>query len=125
MEYENLHPVLIHLVEKYRVLSFERWLALYSAREEMHDYSDNADGLPEPKDEHAFWQAHTDVLEIGENARGRFANVSTTVYPWGIHSSPPAPCAGMLIYESGICEIALPWEGYVFDQSNGQHTGIA
>ena len=125
MEYENLYPVLMRLIEKYRELPFESWLTLYSAGEELHDYSDNSDELPAPIDKDAFWQAHTDVLEIGENGHGRFANVSTTIYPWGIHSSPPAPNAGMLVYENGICDIGLPWEEYFFDQNLGQRTGLA
>lgn len=125
MEYEYLYPVLTQLIEKYRQLSFAQWRELYDAGEELHDYSGNSDELPERIDANAFWQAHTDVLEIGENGNGRFANVSTTVYPWGVHSSPPAPCAGMLVYESGICDIGLPWVEYIFDQNTGERSGLA
>lgn len=125
MEYEYLYPVLKQLIDKYCQLTFVQWQELYEAGEELHDYSDNADELPGKIDEGAFWQAHTDVLEIGESGNGRFANVSTTVYPWGIHSSPPAPCAGMLVYESGICDVGLPWEEYSFDQNIGQRVDLA
>jgi hypothetical protein len=74
MEYENLYPVLMRLIEKYRDFSFERWLVLCAAGEALHDYSDNSDELPAPIDGNAFWQAHTNVLEIGENENGRFSN---------------------------------------------------
>ena len=80
------------LVAKYRAIPFAEW----NARARFHDYSE------EPDNSEHWWQAETDVLEIDEDEDGRrYALVGVTIYPLGVHSSPPAPAAGLKIYEDG------------------------
>jgi hypothetical protein len=80
------------LIVKYRSIPFEEW----NARTQFHDDSD-----VEETSEH-WWQAHTGVLEIDRDEDGRrYALVSVTIYPSGVHSSPPAPSAALKIYEDG------------------------
>lgn len=87
------------LVAKYRLHPFKDWQARFASSEECHDY---ADGLEESEQ---WWQAHTDVLEVEKDQDGRqYALVSVTVYPSGVHSSPPAPSAGLKVYEDGVVE---------------------
>ncbi|MES9833667.1 MAG: hypothetical protein ABW139_15630 [Candidatus Thiodiazotropha sp. DIVDIV] len=66
-----------------------------------------------------FWQAHVTVFEFESNQNGCYAHISISVYPEGVHSVPPAPNAGMLVYESGICDIGTPWDEYFYDQISG------
>jgi hypothetical protein len=87
------------LVAKYRLLSFADWSARFTAGEEFHDYAEGHEESPQ------WWQAHTDVLEVEKDDSGRqYALVAITIYPYGVHSSPPAPSAGLKVYEDGIVE---------------------
>lgn len=120
MGYEHLHPVLAKLCDKYTQLRFSEWAELYSSGITLNDYSENSD---DPEDEinvDLFWQAHTTVLEIEKNNNGRYAHIAISVYPWGVNSAPPAPAAGMLVYENGVCDVGLPWEEYLYDQNTGE-----
>ena len=84
------------LTGKYRALPFKDWEVRFNAGEEFHDYA-------EVDEESAhWWQAHTDVLEVEKDEDGRhYALVAITIYPSGVHSSPPAPSAGLKVYEDG------------------------
>src|SRR5690242_20112603 len=87
------------LVAKYRLLSFEDWRARFTSGEEFHDYADDDEQSQQ------WWQAHTGVLEVEKDADGRqYALVAVTIYAHGVHSSPPAPSAGLKVYEDGIVE---------------------
>jgi hypothetical protein len=87
------------LVAKYRLRSFTDWKALFVTSEELHDYADVSE------DSEHWWQAHTDVLEVEKDDDGRqYALVAMTIYPIGVHSSPPAPSAGLKIYEDGTVQ---------------------
>ena len=114
MQYPELKPILKRLIEKYRVISYEEWVRLYEAGNDKHnDYSEDEE------DSAFFWQAHTDVLEIDENENGKYAHIAVSVYPEGVHSVPPAPSAGFLTYESGICDVGTPCGEYIFNQNTG------
>lgn len=90
------------LVAKYRPLSFRYWSARFTAGEELHDYAQGDEGSLQ------WWQAHTNVLEVEEDGDGRqYALVAVTIFPNGLHSSPPAPSAGFKVYEDGI--VAGTW----------------
>lgn len=114
MDYKYLYPVLEKLSDKYMQLGFSEWACLHSRSEQLNDYSDHVHAPSDEVDMEHFWQAHTDVLEIAEDEKGRYALVSTVVYPWGIHTSPPAPSAALVVYESGNCEVLLPWKKLPF-----------
>lgn len=110
MKYPELLPILEMLVNKYRDVSYQDWKNLIEEDERYNDYSEDD---PNSK---FFWQAHTDVLELEANESGNYAHISITIYPWNVHSSPPAPGAGMLVYESGWCDIGTPEKEYIYDQ---------
>lgn len=110
MEYPELLPILDRLVVKYRDVSYEEWKKLDDDGDRYNDYSDE-----DPNSEF-FWQAHTDILEFENNENGKYAHISISIYPEGVHSMPPAPGAGMLVYESGWCDIGTPEKDYIYDQ---------
>ena len=109
MRYPSLEGPLKGLVLKYLDVPFAEWERRYRAGDEISDYS---------SDSEPFWQAHTDVLEVDTHTDGRrYANVSITIYPEGVHSLPPAPHASFLCFEDGICDVSTPWgEEYIYKQ---------
>ena len=116
MKYPHLEGPLRTLLLKYRDIPFREWERMHGERRQFHDYSST---LPEHE---GFWQAHTDVLEVEIFRDGRrYANVSITMYPKGIHSVPPAPHAGFLCFEDGTCDVGTPWsEDYVYTQPRSE-----
>jgi hypothetical protein len=113
MKFPHLTPVLDSLVFKYREIGFKSWESSYDRDESFHDYSENAD---DPCPNETFWQAHTHVLEINQDEKGRYAFVSISVFPRDVHSVPPAPSAALFVYESGVCDISTPWSNYSYVQ---------
>ena len=110
MEPPELLSILNRLVVKYRDVSYAEWKKLYDEGERVNDCSEDE---PNPV---FFWQAHTDILELEKNENGKYAHISISIYPGGVHSSPPAPKAGMFVYESGWCDIGTPEKCYTYDQ---------
>jgi hypothetical protein len=113
------HPPLDALVEAYRRLPFQYWSTQFETRQEIHD---SAEGDPASPN---WWQADTAVLEIGTDAAGRrYAQVAIWLSPLGVTSSPPAPSAAFLVYESG--EVVGTWaNGATFRLSSGQASAMA
>lgn len=112
MKFPELLPILDRLVEKYRDVTYEAWKALAAAGDRFNDYSEDEQSA------NFFWQAHTEVLEFESNNVGNYAHVTISIYPEGVHSVPPAPTAGMLVYESGFCDIGTPEREYLYDQKS-------
>ncbi|MBM0107823.1 hypothetical protein JM946_24070 [Steroidobacter sp. S1-65] len=84
------------LIAKYRLLSFADWKERFDSGEQLHDYAECNEASER------WWQAHTDVLEIENDEDGRqYALVAVTIYPSGVHSSPPAPSTRLKVYEDG------------------------
>jgi hypothetical protein len=82
-----------------RLHPFDDWRARFTAGEKLHDYA-HGDEVSKQ-----WWQAHTDVLEVAKDDDGRqYALVAVTIYPHGVHSSPPAPSAGLKVYEDRVVE---------------------
>jgi hypothetical protein len=101
MEFPHLEPPLRQLLLRYRDIPYSDWLSAHEAQYEFDDHS---------KEGEPFWQSHTTVLEVGTAEDGRrYANVSITIYPEGVRSMPPAPNAGLVCYEGGVCRIWTPW----------------
>ena len=103
MEFPDLEPVIQRLITKYQAIPYAQWVQLYEEDERFSDYAD------EQGDDDAYWQAHTDVLELDVDVKGKFANVSLIVYPNNVHSMPPAPYIRLIVYESGRVEIESPF----------------
>jgi hypothetical protein len=86
------------LVRKYREIPFASWETIYPDVGTLVDHSSE-----NPSDDD-WWQAHTDVLEIGEKTDGRrFARISIVLYPNG-HAIGPAPTAWLAVYDDGRVE---------------------
>jgi len=112
MEYPELYPILEELVIKYRDIKYNEWKKLLENCDRFNDYSD------EEFNSKFFWQAHTEVLEIEVNEHGNYAHISFSIYPENVHSMPPAPGAGMFVYESGWCDVGTPLGEYTYDQKS-------
>ncbi|MCU7933244.1 MAG: hypothetical protein KZQ90_20830 [Candidatus Thiodiazotropha sp. (ex Codakia rugifera)] len=110
MEYPELFPILENLVNKYRVVTYDEWKNQVENGERFNDYSED------DSESEFFWQAHTNVLEFETNESGNYAHISISIYSENVHSVPPAPNAGMLVYESGWCDVGTPEREYIYDQ---------
>lgn len=100
MEMASYLETLDRLIRKYRDVPFFVWDEMYRGIvDRFNDYASDDTSIP------GWWQAHTDVLEIVTDGDGRrWAHVSVVVYPDGVHSSPPAPAAGLAVYTDGTVE---------------------
>jgi len=102
MNCPQLEAPLRSLLLRYREHPFSDWERLCDASKEHHDYS---------KEDETFWQADTSVLYVETDSdRRRYAHVSITIYPDGIHTVPPAPSCGFFCFDDGSGDIWTPWD---------------
>jgi hypothetical protein len=95
-----LEEALNQLIRKYREVAFSDWET--AAPPGGHHFNDYASCAPE---DHAWWQADTDALEVITDPDGRkWANVSIVLYPRGVHSLPPALAASLTVYDDGLVQ---------------------
>ncbi len=100
MDTLRLAEALDGLVRKYREIHFSWWEKRCPYGE--HHFNDYAPGNPQDP---SWWQADTDAFEIVTDPDGRrWANVSVVLYPYGVHSLPPALAAYLAVYEDGSVE---------------------
>lgn len=116
MHSPHLAEELNRLVRKYREFEFVVW----EKPSELGNHHFNDYATCEPDDTN-WWQAHTDVLEIVEDAASkRWALVSIVLYPYGIHSFPPALASALAVFEDGRVEGAwADGERFVHQQVRG------
>lgn len=99
MSSQQLLEALNLLIRKYRDVPFDSWGKVYRGGNRFNDYASENHNDP------GWWQAHTDVLEIVTDPNGqKWANVAITLYPFGVHSCPPALYAGLAVHEDGRVE---------------------
>ena len=112
----TFHQALETLVATYRQRPFGFWAGQHERNEELHDY---ASFEPESS---SWWQADTSVLEVAGGAEASaYALVAVTLYPRGVHSSPPAPTVTFCVYRDG--RVSGQWSnGTPFGDASAQTT---